>query len=210
MSYIVSKVQNSARREQIVRAAFYILAAGEGINALTIGAIARETGVSTSDIYRHFKDNDEITEEMVTKVHLELMKNLTFLYESDPSPLISLKRFYLLHLDFLETRKGIARLAFSGGILKAGSASQRKIDYLLDTYSDCQVNVIEKGKKIGNIRKAVDSKSSAMVMIGMVQAITLKWLVSDFSFPLVDEGMMLWHGYEDYLTYDSNIVGRQK
>lgn len=210
MSHIVSKVQNSARREQIVRAAFNILAAGEGINALTIGAIARETGVSTADIYRHFKNKDEIIEETVTKVHLELMKNLTYLYDSDPSPLISLKRFYLLHLDFLETRKGIARLAFSGGILKAGSASQRKIDYLLDTYSAGLVNVIEKGKKIGNIRKAVDSKSSAMVMIGMVQAITLKWLVSDFSFPLVDEGMMLWHGYEDYLTYDSNIVGRQK
>lgn len=210
MTEIVSKVQNSARREQIVRAVFNILAAGEGVKALTISAIARETGVSTGYIYRYFKDKDEIIEETVTKVHLELMKNLRYLYDSDPSPLISLKRFYLLHLDFLETRKGIARLAFSGGILKAGNVSQRKIDYLLDTYSAGLVNVIEKGKKIGDIRKTVNSKASAMVLIGMVQAITLKWLVSDFSFPLVNEGMMLWHGYENLLTYDSNIVGRQK
>lgn len=50
MSHIVSKVQNSARREQIVRAVFNILSAGEEVNALTIGAIARETGVSTADI----------------------------------------------------------------------------------------------------------------------------------------------------------------
>jgi AcrR family transcriptional regulator len=58
-------------RERIVRAAME-LADAEGIDAVTMRAVARRLGAEAMSLYRHVRDKDDILDELVDRVYLEI------------------------------------------------------------------------------------------------------------------------------------------
>ena len=199
MTQNVAKHGKEMRREQIVDAALGIIAQ-KGLNGLTTAAIAREIGITKPALHLHFKNKDEILRETIGRIGAELMKNLDYIYDNDPSAVISLKRFFILHLDYIKANTGVVRLVFSGDISKAGEGLQEKVSGVIDSYSAGLEALIRKGKKTGAIGQVVDPAAAALMLIGMVLVMTLKWSLNDYSFPLVNEGMKLWYNYETYLT----------
>lgn len=195
-----SRLSGDVRRDQIVEAALRIIARG-GIKSLTTAAIAEEVGISEANLYRHFNSKDEILQGTVEKVGEGLLRNLDIITEiSEDSPLVRLKRLFMLHLEYIEKNEGIPRLVFSEEMHIGNKKLKERLLKTIELYSSGLESLIKEGQKAGLIKKEIKSPSAAMVFIGMIQILTMKWSLSGFSFSLIDEGMKLWRDFERCLA----------
>ncbi|GAB4387656.1 MAG: TetR/AcrR family transcriptional regulator [Thermodesulfovibrionales bacterium] len=188
-----TKLDRETRRAQIVAASLGILGR-KGVTALTTSAIAREAGISEANIYRHFEDKDEILHAMADEIRAGLERNLARV--PGASPLAGLRRVYRLHLEYIEKNEGIPRLLFSEQLHSGRGGLREKLLESINAYAGRLAGFIRRGQEAGLIREEVDPRASALTLIGMVQATTLRWSLSGFSFSLVEEGMKLWKNFE--------------
>jgi TetR/AcrR family fatty acid metabolism transcriptional regulator len=192
-----TKVSTDIRRNQIAQAALRIIA-GKGVSGLTTAAIAKEAGISEANIYRHFRNKEEILSVTIEKIGEGLRRNIENVFEINPeySPLMKLKRAFRQHLDYIEKNEGIPRLVFSDEMHAGRQDMREKLLLSITSYSAVLESLIKEGQKTGLIQKELKSKSIVMMFIGLVQVTTLRWALSSFSFSLVTEGMKMWEDYE--------------
>lgn len=192
-----TKVSTDIRRDQIANAALRIIGQ-KGVSGLTTAALAREAGISEANLYRHFTGKDEILTVTIKTVGEGLKRNIDNVLKinSADSPLIKLRRVFMLHLDYIEKNEGIPRLVFSDEMHLGNEELKQKLLQSISSYSAALEALIKEGQKAGVIKNDINPKGSALMLIGMVQVTALRWSLSSFSFPLVTEGMKLWENYE--------------
>ena len=189
------KYSGDVRREQIVKAALKIIGK-KGVSGLTTAVIAREVGLSEASLYRHFKNKDEILYATGKGIGEALKKNIEIALRTVAPPLQKLKRAFLLHLEYMENNEGIPRLAFSEELHIVNEQLQKEFLKNISVYSSGLSSLIREGQRLEAIRKDVDARSSAAMMIGMVLVAVMKWSLTGFSFSLKSEGMKLWKNFE--------------
>lgn len=194
-----SKTSNEVRRKQVVSATLKIISE-KGVRHLTTAAIAHEVGMSEANLYRHFTNKEEILLETVGKIGEELERNLEKVLESPETPIDSLKKIFMLHLDFIEKNGGIPRLVFSEEIHGGNDELKGRILGTINAYSAKLESIIKNGQKAGLIKRDIDPKASALTFIGMIQVTILRWSLSGFSFSLAEEGLKLWENYEGCIS----------
>src|SRR5574337_852502 len=102
-----SKVRGEVRRDQITQATLKIIAR-KGVGSLTTSALAREVGISEANLYRHFKNKDEIYMATVRHVQQMIGKNLEKILAGEGDPIALLKRFFTLQVKLMEKNSGIS------------------------------------------------------------------------------------------------------
>lgn len=192
-----AKVSTDIRREQIVSATLKVIAE-KGVRGLTTAVIAKEAGISEGNLYRHFRSKEEILSATVEKISEGLKQNLGKVFEasSADTPRAKLKKIYLLHLDYIERNEGIPRLIFSEEIHLGNDALKQKLLHAINSYSKRLEVLIKDGQKNKSIKKGINPKAAAFMMIGMVQVTVVRWSLSGLGFSLVNEGTKLWRNYE--------------
>ncbi|MCL5024362.1 MAG: TetR/AcrR family transcriptional regulator [Nitrospirae bacterium] len=190
------KMSRDTRRGQIVQATMKILSA-KGMSGLTTAALAREIGISEANLYRHFGSKEEILSATVEKIGEELLRNLENVSNTGvaDSPLVKLRKAFMLHLDYIERNGGIPRLVFSEEIHAGNEELKRTLLNAIGAYAARLESVVSEGQKGGVIKRDLNPKAAALMLIGMVQVTAMRWSLSGFSFPLVDEGMKLWENF---------------
>lgn len=190
------KMSRDTRRGQIVQAAMKILGA-KGMSGLTTAALAREIGISEANLYRHFGSKEEILSATVEKIGEDLLKNLENVSRIGvaDSPLVRLRRAFMLHLDYIERNGGIPRLVFSEEIHGGNEELGKKLMTSINSYINVLESITREGQRAGEICRELNPRATALMLIGMVQATVLRWSLSGFSFPLVHEGMKLWENF---------------
>lgn len=196
-----AKVGTGVRREQIAKATLRVIAE-KGVSGLTTAVIATEAGISEGNLYRHFRSKEEILSVTVEKISEGLRKNLDKVFEvsTADTPLVKLKEIYLLHLDYIERNEGIPRIIFSEEIHLGNDALKQKLLHAINSFSKQLESLIKDGQKNKSIKKEINPKAAAFMMIGMVQVTVMRWSLSGFGFSLVDEGMKLWRNYENCIA----------
>lgn len=199
------KIKTAVRRDQIARAALRVIAKS-GVSGLTTSVLAKEAGVSEANLYRHFKDKDEIIACTVDKIGEGLRKNLEegFSAGKSESPLIKLKKVFMLHLKYIERNEGIPRLVYSEEIHIGNRELKRKLLDSINSYSSRLELLIKEAKKAGLVSSDINTEASALTLVGMVQVSVLRWSLSGFSFQLADEGMRLWKNFEKVMKRGQN------
>lgn len=188
------RFSRDVRREQVVQAALRVIA-GKGVGGLTTVSIAKEAGISEANLYRHFKNKEEILSETVQSIGEGLMRNLDDAFRISSSPLPGLKRVFMFHLDYIERNGGIPRLMFSEEIHMGSEDLKKKLLEAIGSYATRIEKLVKEGQKTGEIRRELSPRAAAFTLIGMVQVTVMRWSLSGFSFPLVDEGMKLWENF---------------
>lgn len=195
-----SRLSGDIRREQIVEAALKIIAK-RGVKSLTTASIAEEVGISEANLYRHFNSKGEILQGTVEKIGEGLLRNLDAIsVMTNASALERLKRLFMLHLDYIDRNEGIPRLVFSEEMHIGKENLKEKLLNTINIYSAKIDSLIKEGQEAGLIRKDIEHSLAALMFIGMIQILTMKWSLSGFSFSLVDEGMKHWRSFEKCLS----------
>ena len=77
-----------------------------------------------------------------------------------------------------------------------GNDLRERLLEIINSYMHGIELLIQEGQAKGTVNNKIDARTLALTIIGMIQVITLKWSLNEFSFSLVDEGMKHWKNYE--------------
>jgi len=193
------KMRNDVRREQVIQAALKIVGK-KGVGGLTTAAIARAVGVSEANLYRHFKNKEEILFETGKGIGDAIRRNLEVVLATPVRPVLKLKRAFLLHLEFIEKNEGIPRLGFSEEMHINNKRLKKEFLKNIELYASGLEALFRDAQRLGSVRRDVDRRALAAMLIGMVQVLVMRWSLSGFSFSLKNEGMKLWKNYEKCIT----------
>jgi len=184
-----------ARRDQVVGAVLKIIG-NHGMAGLTTSALAKEVGMSEANLYRHFKNKQEILLETVTQIGERLRQNLDTVMKSCSSPADLLRQIFQLHLRYVGQNKGIPRLVFSDEIHAGNPELKLRLLETISFYTESLEEFIKAGKKDGSLKQSIDPKATALTMIGIIQVSILRWALSGFTLSIEEEGLNLWNNLE--------------
>jgi TetR/AcrR family transcriptional regulator, fatty acid metabolism regulator protein len=201
------KMRSDVRREQIVQAALKIVGK-KGVSGLTTSAIARAVGISEANLYRHFRNKDEILFETGKGIGAAIRKNLEIVLAAPIRPVLKLKRAFLLHLEFIEKNEGIPRLGFSEEMHINNKRLKKEFFKNIEMYASGLESLFLEGQRLGFIRRDVDRRALAAMLFGMVQVLVMRWSLSGYSFSLKTEGMKLWKNFEKCIVLERTASGR--
>jgi AcrR family transcriptional regulator len=193
-----SKVRGDIRRDQIMRAALRIIA-GKGVSSLTTAALAREVGMSEANLYRHFRNKDEIYMATIGQVREMIQQNLKKVLAGSKDPVTILKRFFALQVKLMEENGGIIRLMFSEEL----HVHQHLRETILDTMYTVSVklaSLLREGQKAGAVRMDIDPVTTVLMFIATIQGLAFRWSLGGFSFSLGREAAKTWKNFEKLIS----------
>ncbi len=201
------KLSGDVRREQIVQAALRIIAR-KGVSGLTTAGIAKEVGVSEANLYRHFKNKDEILYATGRSIGGAIRRNLELAFKDTAPPFLRLKKAFRRHLDYIENNEGIPRLAFSEE-MHISNAKLRKV-FLnnISMNASALEALLREVQGAGAMRPDVDPRATATMIMGMMMITIMRWSLSGFSFSLSAEGKRLWKNLETCIGTNQRKRGR--
>lgn len=195
------KVDRETRRDQIGKAALKIVGAS-GVKGLTTAAIAKEVGISEAALYRHFKNKDDILLETLDKLGDGLKEKIEDVMKSDIPCIEKIKSNFILNLEHIETNIGIPRLVFSDQIHIDNEQLREKLLENINGHSKRLETMIATCQGKGSIRSDIEPKAAAIMLLGMIQTLAMRWSLNNFSFSLTEAGSHLWENYEKCLRPD--------
>lgn len=157
----------AARREQIVDAVLRIVGE-QGIESLTTTALARDIGVTSGALFRHFDTRDEILEETVRFVAEAI--DGTFPDASLPA-VERLRRLTANRIEALTSEPGIAWFLHSDqaplslppdAVARLRNCTRRTRTFVLDALAE--------GVGDGTVRGDVDPEHLLLMVLGTVHA----------------------------------------
>ncbi len=181
------------RQYEIVEKSIDIIA-NKGIQGLTIKNLAREIGISEPAIYRHFKSKIDIL--------LAILKNFdelsSFMDEAlKDSPESAIHKIELMFTKiiqiFYEEPSHIS-VVFSEEIFKNDKKLQNKIVDIMNSKVTTIADILSEGQNNGEIRKDIDNKTLAMIVVGSLRFMVKKWDLTNQHKNLHEEGMKLING----------------
>ncbi len=188
------KMRGEVRRDQIVQTALAIISQ-KGVGGLTTAALAAGAGVSEANLYRHFKNKEDIFFATVSYVKDRIAGNIEQSLAGNGTPIGRLRRFYDLQIDLMAGNSGIPRFMFSDE-LHIAEKLRGVLLQTMYTFSATLASFIRDAQKFGSIRKDLDPKTTALMFIGMVQGLMFRWSLSGFSFSLKAESRKMWKNFE--------------
>ena len=205
-SKAVGKVKGDVRRDQIMQATLKIIAR-KGVSSLTTAALAREVGTSEANLYRHFRNKDEIYMATVNHVREMIANNLGKISDGSTDPVAMLKRFFAFQIELMEVNGGITRLMFSEEL----HVHQHMREGILETMyavSKKLASLVKDGQKAGAIRKDIDPLTTVLMFVAMIQGLAFRWSLGGFSFSLAKEAAKTWKNFEKLITLEQTASRR--
>ena len=180
------------RRDQIVEATLELLA-HTSIEALTTRKIAQHLGLSQPALFRHFRSRGALLVAVVEHSRARLEGLASEVLDTPGGPTAQLQRLVTGLLAHVSSHPGLPRLLFSDGLLSEDVLGTR-----LRQLSSMQIalvtELVRQGQQAGELSGALDARQAATVLIGMIQGITVQWLLAGRSAGLVDgAGALLSH-----------------
>lgn len=135
----------------------------EGLDGLTMDAIAGEAGVAKGTIYSYFKNKQDLVKEAIEATVIPMVEGLTEILKSELPPDERLRTMTLRHLSYFEENRDFFRIFVHDRL----AAQQRMKRYRSSRYHDflqTAAAVIEEGIKLGLFRPIDSFKTAAMMV----------------------------------------------
>jgi AcrR family transcriptional regulator len=171
----ISENQREARRQQIMDAAL-VCFSRDGFHATTTADIVRESGVSQGTLYLYFANKDDIVVAMADDRHRNEAL-VTAIAHSEQDPVRGLMTMIELHGERLTDPRRIAlrRVGVQGW--SEALRNPRIHDSVVEgivMVRQALATLIERGKRTGQIREAVDADAAARTLIAVFHGLVLQ------------------------------------
>ncbi len=178
------------RQNEIIEKSIEIIAE-KGIQGLTIKNLSKAINVSEPAIYRHFSSKTEILSTM-----LDNLDNITTGFTNEIlakklSALKKLEKILTSYFNVFSSHPYWVSVVFADEIFKNDNMLMQKIKTFLEKKENVFVELISDAQKEKSVRKDVNKKHIAMMIIGSLRLLVKKWEISGFSFDMQKEGKKL-------------------
>ena len=193
----------SERQQQIVEESIKIIDE-KGIQGLTIKNLSKAIGISEPGIYRHFESKTEILLSILNnfKEMAEMLSGLIKDFEGTAIEKIEFMFSRMLEL-FSETPSMVS-VIFSEEIFKNEELLKLKITEVLNMHAQTIENIIAKGQEEENVRKDIELKTLALMIMGSLRLLVKRWDLNNHNFNLNKEGSKLILGLDKILKCPDN------
>ncbi len=180
---------SSIRRREIIEAARVVIT-DHGMQALTIGSLARTVGVSEGAIYRHFRGKKQILAGLIEDIDGRLNRRIDLI---DGDPEAGLKRLEEVLKDNVapSTVTGVSFMVIAEVLMNGDDELRR----LMQTAIDRHLSMIEAqlctGVQKEEVRQDIDLKAASLQFYGLIQAVNTLNHFGDEDFPIGDSAS-LW------------------
>ncbi|MGA7826020.1 MAG: TetR/AcrR family transcriptional regulator [Geobacteraceae bacterium] len=181
------------RQQQITDAALRIIG-DKGIHGATIAEIAAEVGISEGNIYRHFKNKEEIVKSVIVKIGKDLCQIVTSV-QGISDPLKKMGEIFKRHLAYATNNKGIPRTIFSEEVMVIHESLREEVKARLMTYCKGVYETIREGQKLGFILPDLDPEAVTSMFIGTINFTVIRWTLSNFQLDMETDGKNLWETF---------------
>jgi len=181
------------RQQQITDAALRIIGS-KGIHGATIAEIAAEVGISEGNIYRHFRNKEEILTSVIEKIGVDLCRILDSVQDIS-DPLLRMGEIFHRHLAFAANNKGIPRTLFSEEVMVNQGSLREEIKNRLAAYFKGVSEIIREGQKRGSILSQLKPEALTSMFIGTINFTVIRWTLSNFQLDMETEGHVLWETF---------------
>ncbi len=170
---IKRRLSSEERQDEIIRVAVE-LAADKGVDSVTTQDMADAMKLTQGSIFRHFSSKDDIWFAVMQWIRDRLMKVLDKAASGASDPLDAIERMFHAHIAFISKHPAIPRLLFSELLHKKNSKLQRLIQEIVSGYEAKITGLLESAKSQSLVAADLDSKSAAVLYIGMIQGLVIQ------------------------------------
>ncbi len=192
----LGRKNTKTRKKEIIETTLKLISE-KGVRELKTARIAQKIGFSEAALYRHFSSKEEIISKTIETAGNRLLKTLSEAEEEtkNEDPMGKMKNIIRAHLEFVEKNPGVTRLLFSDEIHLNKKSLREKLLNIVDECLSFIKNLLEEGKKTGQIRKDVDIETASIFYIGLIQSQVLLWSLSGGKRSLSEKIEGLWEHY---------------
>jgi len=171
------------RKESIILTAVEIVSE-LGIQGLTTREIAARQGISEGTIFRHFKNKSEIFLSMLdhfSQFDMDIMDSLRIkkLQFRD-----AIRYYVTSYVEYYQHYPEISCIAYTYDGLMNEAVLQEKVKNVFDSRFNFIKQLINEGKKTGEVPVSVDSEGLASIIDGSFRIVLLQWRMNHYKFPL--------------------------
>ncbi len=191
---MVIRVRRPARvrRLEIIEAA-RLLITERGMQALTIGNLARAVGVSEGAIYRHFRGKKQILVGLIGDIDRKLARRIDMIEDDPESGMMRLEQVLKVNVA-PSTMTAVSHLVIAEVLMSGDEELRRLMQAAIDRHLEMIEAHLTVGRQKGQVRADVDLKAAAIQFYGLIQAVnTLNHFGNENL--LVGNSRMLWHVY---------------
>jgi AcrR family transcriptional regulator len=171
------KTRTEIRRDQIVRAAFAVVAR-HGLRGLSVARLARAVGVVPSGLYRHVAAKEDVIDLMLDSMAERMEGNLELARAQGGNALDGLHGLLERHIELVSRNSAIPRMVFSDELLHRHPAQRRRLHEIVCGYLVGIEGMIRTGQEGGEIDAGVDPAAGSLLFLGLIQPMVLLWTMS--------------------------------
>jgi AcrR family transcriptional regulator len=190
------KLNTEVRQEQIIQAAMNLIAS-RGLKGLSMAALANRIGLVPSAIYRHFKSKDDIVDMILGVIRERLLTNIRITCKETSEPMERLQRILNRHVETLRKNRAIPRIIFTEDVFTGNPKRRNKVYGIVVGYLEGLNEIIRDGQEKGQIRSDMDSKTVALMFLGMIQPGAILWFLSDGKFDISKQSEKNWNVFRE-------------
>lgn len=178
----------SFKRQSIQQAVIQLMCR-EGLPSVTMDRVAQEAGIAKGTIYLHYKDKQELLDDVKNSSLDPMITRMDEVFASDASPDRKLQTYSLRYLQYFDERRDLFRiLLYEREVV--GVQSSRFQGNRYKHLVDQTVRAIREGVK-KRIFREVDERSIAVMFVEANLAIMNQRLMTDSPRPVEDDARII-------------------
>jgi len=178
------------RQMEIVEKSIEIID-NKGIQGLTIKHLSHEIGITESALYRHFESKNDIILAILDGFDeiSEMLSGMMKTYNGTAIEKIETMFGNMLNL-FSET-PSVVSVIFSEELFKNDEVLKKHVKEIQNRNQNTVEMILNKGQENNDVRKDVESKYLALIIMGSIRLMVKNWSLNDYGFNIKDEGNKL-------------------
>jgi AcrR family transcriptional regulator len=186
------RIRKSAeeRKSEIVETALR-LADKVGPDRLSTETIARAIHVTQAAIFRHFPTKQDLWEAIAARIGEKFLER--WLAADDPKAAAPEKIDTLIvsQLKLIQSTPAIPAILLSRELHTENERLRQQFYAMMERFHRLIAGFIEEGQRTGHFRDHPEPRDAALLVIGVVQGLVLRWSLSGRKFDLAEEGSRL-------------------
>ncbi|MBF0341078.1 MAG: TetR family transcriptional regulator [Magnetococcales bacterium] len=183
----IDRRRRPERRVEILKAVMTLLEKGN--RRVTTAELAAEVGLSEAALYRHFTGKDAIFHALTEYLRDHLLKPTEQATETG-SPLGRLRKLLEYHLKFFTDHPGLCRIFLVEGVMT--QTESQTMGKVIREYGKQVQKIMASAREAGELPAGVTLESAADFYVGLIQAATLRFVISGFTTPPTADTRSSW------------------
>ena len=182
------------RKKQIMTEATMIVSK-DGLNSLTMSAVAKRVGVTEGALYRHFSSKNDLIMEILHDIFMETTNQISEVSSQNITNSEKLEYIIINQLSMFKDRPAQANFLFAEEYFLTNHSIKVMVYTIINTVQLFLQEIFESGKSNGEFKSTVEPRHVSLMFLGMIRMLVMNWKLSDYQWDLSAIGKNYFYSF---------------